>query len=273
MLKESLLLLSGGFCSVGNITVHRGQPNFGKFICRTGEKNFDRFFYISKGSFSIQNQGSLVQATAGSMLYLPAGVAYESQWAENTPGEYYTFMFYLQNAKTGRHLPLSEKIELFSDDKACTILQCMTQACEIYLQHEKFCELLLQGLFYETVKAILAGLEQKKLLANKKSAEIYHAILYLNSNYMQEVTTEQLAELCCQSPVTFRRMFKKYKGVSPMQYRARLRLNHAREMLKSGCFTVSEVADLLHCTDLSHFSKQYMRQFGHRPSADIPKFD
>ena len=273
MIKESILQLNSGVCSLGSITVHRGRPNTGRFVCRAGEKNFDRFFYIIQGSFNIQSQNRTVQANAGSLLYLPAGVAYESQWMEDVPGEYYSFMFYLQNAKTGAHLPLSKKIELFNDDGERSVLQQISRACNIYLQQEKYCGLLLQGIFYEITKSVLAGLEQKKLLANKKSAEIYHAILYLNSNYMQEITTEQLAALCCQSPATFRRMFKKYKGLSPMQYRTKLRLNHAREMLKSGCFTVSEVADLMHCTDVSHFSKQYQQQFGRRPSADTPKFD
>ena len=77
-------------------------------------KNFDRFFYIIQGSFNIQSQNRTVQANAGSLLYLPAGVAYESQWTENVPGEYYSFMFYLQNAKTGAHLPLSKKLSFLT---------------------------------------------------------------------------------------------------------------------------------------------------------------
>ena len=48
-------------------------------------------------------------------------------------------------------------------------------------------------------------------------------------------------------------------------------MQSAREMLKSGYHTVSEVSESVNCTDISHFNKLYKAEFGINPSEDIPK--
>lgn len=48
MIKESILQLNSGVCSLGSITVHRGRPNTGRFVCRAGEKTLTAFFILYK---------------------------------------------------------------------------------------------------------------------------------------------------------------------------------------------------------------------------------
>ena len=64
---------------------------------------------------------------------------------------------------------------------------------------------------------------------------------------------------------------KKYNGISPLKYKNKLKMKHAKELLKSGLYTVSEVAEIVNCTDISHLNKLYKAEFGTTPSNDLVK--
>ena len=143
-------------------------------------------------------------------------------------------------------------------------------ALECYVHAERFAELRLQGYFYDILYGIVKQVERRRLKQEEDVGQIYKALIHLNDHYMSEVTAEELAAMCGMSVATFRRLFKKYKQTSPLKYKNHLRMLHAREMLQSGLYTVSEICELVNCTDLSHFNKMYRAEFGINPSADMP---
>ena len=68
----------------------------------------------------------------------------------------------------------------------------------------------------------------------------------------------------------FRQKVKKITGLSPKQYERSIKLNRAREILKSG--TVATVSEVLHQIGLDnhyHFSKLYKNEFGIMPSDEL----
>ena len=95
---------------------------------------------------------------------------------------------------------------------------------------------------------------------------IYEGISYLEKNYTKEITTEQLAVLCNMSESNFRRLFHRYSTLSPITYRNFLRMKHAREMLETGLYTVSEAAAIVNITDPFYFNKMFKKYFGTAPS-------
>ena len=48
---------------------------------------------------------------------------------------------------------------------------------------------------------------------------------------------------------------------------------HAKNMLESGVYTVTEVSDIMGCADLSHFNCQYLCKFGINPSVSKQTID
>ncbi|MEM9546200.1 MAG: response regulator [Bacteroidota bacterium] len=68
----------------------------------------------------------------------------------------------------------------------------------------------------------------------------------------------------------FRQKVKKITGLSPKEYERTIKLNKAREILKSG--TVTTVSEVLHQIGLDnhyHFSKLYKKEFGVMPSDEL----
>ena len=64
----------------------------------------------------------------------------------------------------------------------------------------------------------------------------------------------------------FRRMFKKYTGVSPAQYQLQLKLLRAKELLTSTSLPISEIAYALHFENTGQFSTFFKKKEGLTPS-------
>jgi transcriptional regulator GlxA family with amidase domain len=68
------------------------------------------------------------------------------------------------------------------------------------------------------------------------------------------------------SPARLRQLFKEETGRSPLQYLRDLRLQVARELLRSTFLSIKEVAFRSGAQNLSHFMRQFKKQCGVTPS-------
>lgn len=71
--------------------------------------------------------------------------------------------------------------------------------------------------------------------------------------------------MCGITPEYFRKIFKAYYGVSPLKYINALKITHAKELLDSGMYSVTEAALRSGYTDLSYFSREFKKETGNSP--------
>ena len=67
------------------------------------------------------------------------------------------------------------------------------------------------------------------------------------------------------SCVYFRKLFTRLMGQAPMAYVHGLRIQKAKEMLRSDFGTIAEVADAVGYCNVYHFSKMFKQQTGLSP--------
>ena len=91
------------------------------------------------------------------------------------------------------------------------------------------------------------------------------AIRDINNKYYENQKASYYAELCSMSESGFRKMFREFTGVSPIEYRNDIRLSEAQKLLQSGEYNVSEVAEAMGFSNLSFFARLYKRKFGYTP--------
>lgn len=272
MIKKNVEAVCEGRCSFGKITVSEGTPHIDRFVCDKGDRLYDRLFYIDKGTFIICEPGKKeIRAGEGMVVYLPADVAYESLWV-NPPECHFISLQFVATDLECRPLPFFDGLYLIKDDTTRSIYRLMREMLETYVRKEKFSELTLYSILNRIIFLCFRSAEKSTLKKDGTTSDIYKAILYLNDNYMSDVTTEELAQMCLMSPASFRRTFKKYNDCSPMQYKMKLKMSHAKEMLESGVYTVFEVSELMNCTDMSHFNRLYKAEFGINPSESLPTY-
>lgn len=122
---------------------------------------------------------------------------------------------------------------------------------------------------------ILRGLNEAQdsvypqLSASEKRHQqiVNQTIYFIENHYNEEITLEKLAQDHFVSPTYLSRIFKDAVGMSPINYLIKIRLTHARDLLKKGTYTIKEVAQLVGYQDAYHFSKSFKKQYGSAPSA------
>lgn len=80
-----------------------------------------------------------------------------------------------------------------------------------------------------------------------------------------QISPGVLARAACLSPDHFSRRWKVTTGLTPEQFLHQARLGLARELLRIGQYTVSQVADRTGFSDHSYFSLQFKQRFGLTP--------
>ena len=82
---------------------------------------------------------------------------------------------------------------------------------------------------------------------------------YIHENYMEKIHLPDVAALCFMSYSTFSRYFKKIFNASPFDYLMKLRIEHAKVLLKNSNQTISDIAQNCGFFDQSHFSKHFYK--------------
>lgn len=100
--------------------------------------------------------------------------------------------------------------------------------------------------------------------------KVSKAITWLKDHYAQPIKMEQLATLSGMSVSSFHTHFKSITSMSPLQYQKTVRLQHARDLIRSQSMDVSRAAFEVGYVSSSQFSREYSRAFGVSPSRDMP---
>lgn len=90
---------------------------------------------------------------------------------------------------------------------------------------------------------------------------------FLEHNYMNDLSMEEIAYYTGRSLATFKRDFKKISDLSPQKWLIRRRLEAAHKMITSGHKRVTEACFDAGFKNLSHFSKVYKAFYGVPPTA------
>jgi len=91
------------------------------------------------------------------------------------------------------------------------------------------------------------------------------ALDYINRNYLEAMTLQQVADAVHVSKNYLSLLFKKVTGQNFIDYLIMLRIQKAKEMLTGTSFKVYEVAEKSGFNDVKYFSKLFKKMTGHSP--------
>jgi len=91
------------------------------------------------------------------------------------------------------------------------------------------------------------------------------AIEYFNKNFNTAINIKEYANSCNISCCWFIRSFKNYIGTTPIQYITNIRINKAKNLLHSSCFTIGEIANLIGYQNPLYLSRIFKKIVGLAP--------
>lgn len=116
----------------------------------------------------------------------------------------------------------------------------------------------LLGLFYRHCycKPSLAA-------ANSKFKDVLD---FIGANFCNDISSSELSRRFGYDEAYFCRRFKSVTGLTPMNYIQILRLETAKEKIKSGNFKISEISALCGFSDASYFARCFKKRYGMTPT-------
>ena len=100
---------------------------------------------------------------------------------------------------------------------------------------------------------------------DQSSYSFYRLTEYINHNFSERFSMEDLTRLSLLNEKNLRRLFMKKYHCSPMQYINHLKLEKAKYYLISSEMNISEIASTCGFDDSNYFSRKFKQEFGVSP--------
>jgi AraC family transcriptional regulator len=96
-------------------------------------------------------------------------------------------------------------------------------------------------------------------------SQIANALEYVEAHLERDISLDELASAAMLSPSHLTRLFKQETGMTPHQYVVYRRVEHAKSLIRTRSFTMSEIAAALGFADQSHMNRHFKRLTGMTP--------
>ncbi len=103
----------------------------------------------------------------------------------------------------------------------------------------------------------------QSLSANQKDFQI--VLEHIEKNYAENITIKELSAICNYNASYFSRYFKKYTGITFLEYLKRTRILNACKLLEGDGFSVSEIYAKVGYTNRTNFYKHFKQLIGQTP--------
>lgn len=89
---------------------------------------------------------------------------------------------------------------------------------------------------------------------------------YLENNYREHITLEELCFLFGTNKTTLTKAFRRLTGKTVMEYLAELRLRRAKALLREGSHSITEIAEQLNFSSVHYFTRFFRKHESMTPS-------
>ncbi len=220
--------------------------------------------YADFGDCELRNAGgakSIFSFGSGTALYISEGAGYTLCSMGEARLILVKFKLLGEN---GEELSIKEKYKAWQDDSDLSLKSAFSRALECYMTAvgSKF---VLKEAFYG-ILSLLSERAREHAEISPHFEQILPAIRHIERHFCENTSASELAAMCYISESYLRLKFKEFSGgISPIDYRLRLRVEKAKEMLHSSLWTADAVALALGFYDISHFYKIYKKVTGELP--------
>lgn len=228
------------------------------------EENIISYTFCGSKRILDYESGDQYELSAPAMVLISKGTPYLSQTelhAGEEQGNTICVRFALSD-DYGEELCFEEPFCVWSNDRDGKILQAFRGVLSAYLATDA-CPMVIKARMYELLRLLCMRKNGGSL--SKAARQILPAVEYIEQHPELNTSISELATMCFLSESYFRVQFREHLGCSPTDYRNRLRVEKAQELLDSSLWTTELIAEKLGFCDTSHFYRVYKKVTGSTP--------
>lgn len=227
---------------------------------------YNKFYYICKGEGWLRIEDNEYYPRPGQLFLMPAGVIQSYSAISD-----FTFLKYWCHfiAKIN-DINLFDVIQTPTYIDVCADSQLISLFQKLVLNYEKgsFSSVLeTRGIMFQILAWYFNHLDIESINLSSYSSthELLEVLTYIEKNLSQSITVEELSQIVHFHPNYFTRFFREHIGCSPIQYINRLRLDKAKQLLRSTNLSIKEITDLTGFNDAGYFSRVFKKNTGLSP--------
>ena len=224
--------------------------------------------YVTKGYGTFKFNGKVYTLKQGDIFILLKGMKVEYVASIDDPWEYYWIGFSGSNANEYLNRTSITNSYVANCEKNSKIPQIILNMCEISKTYNPSSsdDILLLKELYSLLYTLIEEFPKPFDYKDKElHTYIQDALNFINSNYMNSITVQEIADYVNLSRSYLYKMFIKNLGISPQRYLINLRMYKATLLLKGTKLPIGEVASRVGYSDSLLFSKTFSKHFSMSP--------
>ena len=224
----------------------------------------NKLYLIEEGELLVKVNNESVVAKKGDLVLIPSYALHSCSVASKSGAKKYWIHFAMKRGSldffSDYSLPIL--VHLNNLESACKIFENTISASQL---NEPLKSLETSKGIYELV---LLFLKKCHLAIQKEdNSTIEKAVEFLNVNYKENLTLENLSNKFGYTPNYFVKKFKSVTGYTPIKYLTEKKIQEAKKLLEFTDLSVLSVMKEVGYIDASHFSKAFKKSLGYSPRA------
>lgn len=219
------------------------------------------FVAVLTGKVTITIDGTAYILEPGMLLHVPKGVKLIKKSVERKPVQV-AFVYYKILKEDS--VPSNEYFKLQVENKEA-IIHSILELKKFNEQPVATAKLKCQLLFLTLLDTIIEGVRQHDEKGNDCSIE--EVLHFIHKHYREHLSVTDIADFFKIDRRYLAYIFKRYTGMSPLNYLTEYRIRRSKELLREEEYSITKVAELVGFEDNLYFSRIFKKRTGFSPSA------
>ena len=222
----------------------------------------NKLYFIEEGELIVEMNNTVTVAKQGDLVLIPAYTLHSCSLTSKNYAKKYWMHFSMKKGSS----------DFFDDYSLPTVVHIsdIKSVSKIFLETIESSSLKEPTKSLKTSKGIyelvLLFLSKCDTLVEKSSeSQIEQAVEYVNVNYHENFTLEELAFKFGYTPNYFIKKFKSKTGYTPIKYLTEKKLEEAKRLLEFTNLSVQQVMERVGFLDAAYFSKVFKKALGYSP--------
>lgn len=231
---------------------------------------------IKKGEGVVSVDLKEYEVCKGDVVFVMSGQLHSIHQLGDSIMEYENILFKPKLLKTSGHDMCWEQFisPLLSATSAITPVIRNNHKLDAYIRDiDTLCDekrdgyqIAIKGYLYQIMYLLLSEYAvTAPQPSNKHRDKIKTILSYVDKHYAEEISIEEIAQLCYYSKSYFMKFFKEIMGISFVAYLNDFRLEAAANMLRASDDNILEIASACGFDNLSYFNRSFKKKYGMTP--------